>query len=252
MSSLPDYQRDFANSLMATNELESGTPQQVAPMAIYRNNYFSNLSAALADVYPVVRRLVGAQFFDQMARRFITGSKSTSGNIQEYGADFGDFIGAYLPARELVYLPDVARLEWLCHQAFHAADCAQSAYPKALDMPYQHYGRLCFEFHPACRFIESSYPIGTIWHANQPESAADQRIELANAAEYLLIRRPIFTVAVVQLSCAQFVAFKALSEGQNLEAAINAASFVDALFDIEQFLAVVLAPGVASGCWVQQ
>lgn len=39
-----------------------------------------------------------------------------------YGAEFPDFIEGFTPAREVTYLADVARLEYLRVRAYHAAD----------------------------------------------------------------------------------------------------------------------------------
>ena len=58
---------------------------------------------------------------------------SASGGLNELGGHLADFLPAFAPARELPYLADVARLEWLVHKAHYAADhprrprCRQAA-----------------------------------------------------------------------------------------------------------------------------
>ena len=47
---------------------------------------------------------------------------SRSGDLNDYGEDFADFLADYPHARELSYLPDVARLEWLVQIVYYAAD----------------------------------------------------------------------------------------------------------------------------------
>lgn len=249
MSALLEYQREFAAMLLNAKTPALATVRLRDAGAIYRNNFVSNLSAALRDVYPVVQRLVGPHFFAQMARQYIAVTPSASGDIEEYGAAFGDFIAAYPPASGLVYLADVARLEWLCHRAFHAAQGRASATAQALETPYQQYGQLRFTLHPTCHLLESAYPIATIWRANQPDSRADDElIKLGGSAEYILLRRPIFEVELVTLSCAQFLAFQAIARGATLETAIDTASQIEAAFDIQQFMALLFAPGVAIDC----
>lgn len=230
-------------------------PQQQAPAlvnasAIYRNNFFSNLTAALSAVYPVVQRLVGADFFAHMAKQFIVSSASKSGDIQDYGAEFAQFIERYPPARELVYLADVARLEWLYHQAFHAADCAETATEAMLATSPHDYGRLRFELHPACRLLASVYPVRAIWLSNQPDATTDQVIDLSAGDDYLIIRRPVFEIEIVPVSHAGFRALEHIAAGENLESAVDAASAVEPDVDIQSFMALLLSPGVASACCV--
>jgi len=66
-------------------------PEQIGPayphysadtaLEVYRNNYRGNLHDALAGAYPVIRQLVGDEFFRYMARKFIEQYPSRSGNL---------------------------------------------------------------------------------------------------------------------------------------------------------------------------
>lgn len=243
MSALLDYQRGFAAALSGA----AAPVGRVEAMAIYRNNFLSNLEAALSAVYPVVRRLVGDAFFSAMARRFIAGCASVSADIEQYGAGFAQFVADYPAARALAYLADVARLEWHCHQAFHAGDCADNAIAKVLETPQEQYGRLRFSLHPACRFLASAFPVAAIWRSNQPDCAADERIRLIDENEYLLIRRPNFEIEIVIISHAEFVAFDRIAAGRDLETAVDAVNATEPGFDTQRFLGLLFAPGVACG-----
>lgn len=243
MSALLDYQRGFVAALLSAS---APPADRVEPLAIYRNNFLSNLEAALGAVYPVVRRLVGERFFGALARQFIAACASTSADIEQYGAGFAQFVERDARTRKLAYLPDVARLEWLYHQAFHAAHCSADAIAKVLGTQSQ-YGCLRFSLHPACRMLESAYPVAAIWRSNQPDRAADDLIELNDEKEYLLIRRPVFEVEIVSISHAEFVAFEHLARGEDLETAVDAANAIDPGFDIPRFLGLLFTPGGACG-----
>lgn len=250
MSALLEYQRSFIAAIFDSGATPNIEINRADASAIYRNNFFSTLSGALAEVYPVVRRLVGAQFFVQMTKLFISAFPSRSGDIQNFGAEFADFICTYEPTAGLAYLPDVARLEWLCHKAFHAADSGATAITKVLQIPYQQYGRLRFALHPACLLHHSAYPVAAIWRANQPDSAADEEIELSDSAEYLVIRRPLFEIEILAVSQAQFIALESIARGRNLETAVDAASAIEASFDVQNFMALLLSPAMAVNCFV--
>src|ERR1700683_4968067 len=91
-------------------------------LAIYRNTAFATLVNALRLSFPAVQRLVGADFFEAAAQQFIRASLPTSAYLNDYGADFPGFLSHFAPAAGLVYLGDVARLEWAVNRALHAGD----------------------------------------------------------------------------------------------------------------------------------
>ena len=90
--------------------------------AVYRNNVYASLIDALAGRFPATVKLVGDEFFRAMAREYVEKTPPRSAVLLRYGGDFPDFIGAFPPAAAVPYLADVARLEWVWHEAYHAAD----------------------------------------------------------------------------------------------------------------------------------
>src|SRR5262245_42691844 len=56
--------------------------------AVYRNNRSAGLIAALAARFPVVQRLVGDEFFREMARQYIAHDPPRSPILMEYGETF--------------------------------------------------------------------------------------------------------------------------------------------------------------------
>ena len=74
---------------------------------------------------------------------------------------------------QLAYLPDVARLEWAWHRAFHAADRAPLALERLAAVPPERYGQVRFRLHPSAQFIASDYPLLRIWEVNQPAYAGE-------------------------------------------------------------------------------
>jgi hypothetical protein len=114
--------RDAAATPRVARWLAGDATQVERRVAIYRANAAAAIAKALAAAYPVVRRVVGDEFFDGLARAFRCGTPSTSGDLGDYGAGFADFLAAFPPARALPYLCDLARLEWAAHRAYGAAD----------------------------------------------------------------------------------------------------------------------------------
>ena len=117
MRALRETQEEFAAALLG-----GGAHRFDRRLQVYRNNVFVSLLQALADVYPVLVRLVGRDYFDQAARRFVREHPSRSGNLHDFGSELPGFLGRLPEAASLPYLPDVAALEWAWHEAFHAGD----------------------------------------------------------------------------------------------------------------------------------
>lgn len=157
---------------------------------IYRNNYRGNLHDALAGAYPVVRQLVGDDFFRFMGRKFIAQYPSRNANLHRYGAELADFVAAFEPAKELLYLEDVAALEWACHQAYFAADADALDIDELAQIPAERYAELILHLQPSCHLLHSRYPVAAIWHAHQPGVGDDFRIDLdSGACDALVCRR---------------------------------------------------------------
>lgn len=243
MPSLRELQLAFADALDRKAWLELGAPcaDALAPrdrerFAVYANNVEANLTAALRAVYPVVERLVGVEFFAQAEREYVRTTASVSGDLHRYGRSFPEFIGRFRSARSLVYLTDTARLEWLMHETFHAADHDPLDLARLAEVPPERYGELVFCLHPACRLLRSSYPIHRIWQINQPDAREDERVDLGEGGVHLLIARPNTSVEIELLAPAEFAALAAIAAGADLTSALADAQCQEPGFDAGQFL----------------
>ena len=138
-------------------------------MEIYRGNVLANRRGTLRATYPVVCRLVGDAFFDEAAARYAGHAPSRSGDLHEYGDAFANFLEGYAHARSLPYLADVARLEWACHECYHAADAGAFDFAALARVPAERHAGLRFLLHPSTRLLRSSHPVAAIMEANQPD-----------------------------------------------------------------------------------
>lgn len=212
------------------------TPRDRERFPVYANNVVANLTEALRAVYPVVEKLVGADFFAHAAREFVRTVPSTSGDLHRYGHSFPQFLAGLHGARDLAYLPDTARLEWLMHEAFHAADHGPLNLERLAQIAPEHSSELVFCLHPACRLLRSSFPIHRVWQVNQPGARDDERVDLGAGGVHLLIARPASNVEIELVSEAEFTALAAIAAGEDLTSAISNAQGYDTSFDAGQFL----------------
>jgi len=237
MPALRELQAAFCAAMIAGDEwplaglLAENGKSATERLAVYRNNIFHNLLAALCDVYPVVERLVGEEFFIAAGERYIATHPSTSGDIHCFGAFFGAFLDAFPPAQMLPYLGDTARLEWLVHEAFHAADHAPLSLAELAAVPADRYGELVFTLHPSCRLLTSPFPLQRIWQVNQPDWPAEPAVDLAEGGVRLLVHRRDFAIRITAPSGGEYAFLAALASGEALASALERAIAIEPDFD---------------------
>ncbi|CAG2135932.1 HvfC/BufC N-terminal domain-containing protein [Cupriavidus numazuensis] len=88
----------------------------------YRGNQRETALKVLRAAYPVVLALMGDTFFEGLSHAYRHAHPSRDPDLHRYGESFPAFLATFGPVASYSYLPDVARLEWLCHVAYYAAD----------------------------------------------------------------------------------------------------------------------------------
>src|SRR5687767_12211002 len=128
MPSLHDLQRAFGAALsfgdgaaiephVVPNGIEPG-----ARLRIYRNNTRESFLGILSAAYPVLRSLVGDDYFRQMIFEYRERFPSPSGNVHHAGERVAEFLTSRYEGTQYRYFADVARLEWALQEALIAAE----------------------------------------------------------------------------------------------------------------------------------
>ena len=210
--------------------------------SIYRNNIAVSLIAAIEARYPVTRRIVGKAFLRGMARNFVARNKPESPVILHYGAAFPDFMASFEPARDLPYLPDVARIENAWVEAYHSADDEALALAALAAVDPAGLANLKLTFHPAARLLRSDYPTASIWAGHQ--GAGEFAPPRHWRGEQTLITRPGADVLLRILPPGGYPFAQALRDGATLgEAHARAA---DGDFDPGAHLVGLIEAGAIS------
>jgi hypothetical protein len=191
------FQRSFARALFDPNVTSprgiawNGKDDVTWRFAVHRNNMVVGLVNAISARFPVIEKLVGHDFFAAMAKAFVRAKPPRTPLLMTYGDEFPDFIRTFVPARELPYLADVARIEAARTRAYHAADAAplgaKALGGKDADILIALRARL----HPSLEIVRSEHPIVNIWAMNHGE----QKLALIGSwhGEDALVIRPIST-----------------------------------------------------------
>lgn len=207
--------------------------------SVYRNNVTVSLVDALASIFPTVQNLVGEDFFRAMARLYVAAHPPTSPLLFSYGESFPAFLEGFQPAADLPFLADVARVERLWLDAYHAAD-ATPLDPAALgQISTEHLACIRFQAHPATRMIRLRHAAGTICsldRAGMPLDGVNPHRE-----EAALITRPAFDVSIEILPSGGATFFERLLNGYPLGDACLAAG--DQAADIPALIGIALTSG---------
>lgn len=252
VSQLPETQAAFAAALLdsasaipAAFEDSDGRGGEDR-FAVYRNNVLIGLIGALGDAYPVVRRLVGDEFFRGMAALFVPGHPPHSPVMLDYGQRFPEFIATFPPAAGLPYLADVARIERAWVEAYHAPEGVVIGLDAIAAVEPYMFSRLCLTPHPSIRLVRSSLPAFSIWKVNFEQSRPGP-FELSPEGECALIIRPRAEVEARCIPAGSAELLDALVQGRSMGDAAEGVFSVDPEFDLAAQLAALFRLGAFSG-----
>ena len=223
-------------------------------LGIYRGNLASAWRRALTSAYPVLRRLMGEEDFDGLARAYGRAHPAQDPDLNRFGAGLPEFLeDAMGPGGDAPWRPDLARLEWLAHASWYAPDATAAS----KSSPWSVLAGLSpadFEasraiLHPSLRLHASSWDTAALWLANQQDGAADSQ-PLRRPSHALVLRtgwQVSWQVSVREIGAPEHAALACLAAGANFGAAFDAAFDVDEDAEIAAWLDGWLKSGVVTG-----
>ena len=249
MSELARLQARFAAGLLTAGDdpadLFRGEAARTARrFALYRGNLTANWDRGLGNAYPVLRKLVGDEFFRAMAREFGRATPLVEGDLNHLGADLASFLEQFASLADYPYLPDMARLEWALHQAHYAQDSPALSLAVLAEMDADTLEGLRPHLREPCKLLRSPWAIKDIWQAHQPGGPPWPE-DIAQLSHYLVCR-PRWRAEVLALSPGEFAALQAIDDGGSLGAALEAATDADPDFDPAPALPRWLQAGIFS------
>lgn len=241
MPTLLETQRAMRASLVDGDRAAAAMlvePGHADRLDIYRNTFVTGVTKALRLTYPAVHRLVGADFFEGAAALFIAQHPPRAAHLDEYGVEFPDFLESFHPAAALVYLADVARLEWAVSRAIHAADAEPLDLARLAALAPEDQARVCFVPHPSVGLVCANYPADALWRGVlNGDDAALAAVDLDAGPVRLLVERRATGVEVSRLDEAAWCFAAALCDGWSVEEALAGAADTRAAALLAEYLA---------------
>jgi Putative DNA-binding domain len=223
MPTLLEVQRAVCASLVDRDDGAAAAMLADEPdrLDIYRNTFVIGVTKALRLSYPAVHLLVGETFFDGAAALFIAQCPPRAAYLDEYGAEFPEFLRDFQPAASLVYLPDVARLEWAVSRAIHAADVPPMDLTQLSALSPAEQSHVALVPHPSVAVLRTATPADVIWRAVlSRDDDALAAVDVDAGPAHLIIERLGTGVEVLRLDAAEWHFAAALCDGRPIEAAL--------------------------------
>ncbi|MBS0271196.1 MAG: putative DNA-binding domain-containing protein [Proteobacteria bacterium] len=203
---------------------------------IYSNNVFSSLKNVLKDDFPLCRKILGEQKFNQVTFEFVRNFPPESGCLLAYGQKFSRFLEVFFPA--LPYLKDISQLEWAKKEIYYREDSIPLDPQIISTTPEDKYEALTFKFPEATFFSESSFSLQEIWEDFEKEK---EKVKAPKTIpSYSLIIRPRFQVKHDWLKAEEFCFLKKLYEGKPLGEAFEKATHINPDFNLSETLGIAL------------
>lgn len=215
---------------------------------VYRNTFLYGLTKALQLSFPVVRKLVGDDFFDGAAQIFIADHLPHVAWLDQYGGEFSEFLRSFPPAASIRYLSEVAELEWAVNCALHASDAEPLDIAKLTAIEVEKQARICFTANPSIRLLHLDYPVDIIWRASLAgDDAALGQVDIDAGPVHLLIERNANGVEVARLSVEAWRFLSDLCSERLIEEALQAAADFDCSTALAEHLALGRFAGFSLG-----
>jgi len=189
--------------------------------ARYRSGLWQHQEQSLPLTHPVIKALVGDEFFRTLAFSYGQRYPSHHPDLGRFGEHLAEFLGTYVPVAAYPYFADVAALEWAVHCACTASDVNALDARAMAAIGAQALESTQLTLAPGCALVSSGWPIFAIWAAH---NKGDQSVpKVAGGACSALVYRSGWRVEVREVDAWEFTALARLLEHATLGDALLAA-----------------------------
>jgi hypothetical protein len=219
-------------------------------LALYRRLIRNNYVQVLKVTYPALHRFVGRCYFEVLARGYLKRHPSTGGDLFPYGRHLTAFLNELQVSPLLV---ELARLEWVCHEVYQAADSPPLSQDQLQAIASVDPSQVTFHLQAASRLLSFPFPVHRVWLALQPEAPADEVVELPLPEQEtgVVVTRGNGKVQVTPLARLDYLLLEALSRGVDVASVERMALESDPEFDVTRFMASILGLNVLAGVSVE-
>jgi len=188
---------------------DTQTAEQI--LSIYRGSIYGGLKKALAETYPVVKELVGEEFFNAMLSEYINAHPCQVQDLNNYGFELSNFIKNFKPAESVEYLADIASLEWHINVASNT-ELQINNLADLVNLTEDVQLKLIMCLPKGSALIYSDYSIDEIWNTHQQDDKA--MFEIENNGFHYFVFNCDNNIKIDRLSLEQFYFLSQINKDQ--------------------------------------
>ena len=207
-------------------------------LSIYRNNIQVTLLRTLQNIYPITIKLLGELFFNQTAKVYIHQFPATSGNLNDYGRYFPQFLGTLKSLEPHPYLSEIATFEWICHELYFVEN-EKSTHLKSI-LSIKKYMDSTLKLHPSIRLCRFEFPMTEILSFCQ--SVNQDYLSIESRPNYLFIKRWNFDFYFQELSQNEFLFLSQFTSQQVLSKVLQSMKMLRKTFILKCLRMGILVP----------
>jgi hypothetical protein len=223
MHSLEETQKEFmellVNSKMAalTYIKEKGSISAEERFHVHRQTIFQNLINGLRISFPGVWKLIGEECAEGVALAYSheMSNLPVMSTLEGFGQNFPEFLSKFESTRQLEYLPDFARLEWLRSLSYNALSSEEVDPTYLAEISPEVIETTHFKFNPSVFFFKSPFPLDKIQELL--DNPASKGLSLKDQdSSYMVICRVKGEVITLWTSEQIWLFLSSINNGQNL------------------------------------
>lgn len=211
LAQLQDAYRDY----LLTGESAKLAPAIVADafdaaerLAIYRNNFLIGLGEALKANFPVTLQLLGGDFFEQAARRFVLAHPPAQPCLFEYGAGYPDHLRDLPQLAAMPYVAEMARFEFARIAAYNAPTDSYLSADRLAGLSPEQLEKIAIRLARHAQIVSVRAPVLELWQAHQRPEPDLACLDMNARPHALLVCRPnrLLVARELEAPAAQFLA----------------------------------------------
>lgn len=190
-------------------------------LSIYKNNIRENLTGSLRVSYPLTEKLIGDQFFEYIASKYVFKNLPDSGCLLNYGRTFSDFLNAAEELNNYKFVPEFAKLEWKINDVHNEVEDQPLTASDLQAMIDQ--GKMpILRVRKCIRTIASKYNIDELWDVlkNDKEVKDYFKIE-SEIALYFLVVKFDYETEFFPLEKKEFKVINRILSGEDIEKSLD-------------------------------
>lgn len=218
MSNLISTQQNLLEAIFIPSGELTESMVEDKGLQIYRANLRATALQALCITFPTINALIGEGLMSYATEKMLNLSPPKDGNWARWGESFAAVLEDIEPLKEFAYLPDCARLDYLCHQLVREANFSLDTDSLSL-LQNNDPAMLKIELAPTLHLLRSPYPIQQIRDAHKLQALERKKalasISFADTTKdgyFVACYRNGYTVSVNAISSAEYQWYQLLEK----------------------------------------